>query len=771
MGAMSSLVRVWWPVVATALAAILGGLLALADAGTASAIVWGLAIVAVGASLVVEIVGQLRRREPGVDVVALLAMVGALALGELLAGVIIALMLTTGRALEGYADARARRELTALLEGAPSRARRLEGGTVVEVPVDEVRPGDLLVVPSGEAIPVDAVLRSPQAVLDESMLTGESRPVERTTGERLASGAVNAGGPIELRASATAADSTYSGLVRLVEKAQSERAPFVRLADRAAAVFVPVTLVVAAGAWIASGDPVRALAVLVVATPCPLILATPIAITSGISRLARRGVIVKGGGALEHLARTRTILLDKTGTVTTGRPRVLDIEPIEGDDTEEIIRLAASLEQLSSHVFAAALVRHATERGIELSFPSEVEESAGSGITGVVDGRRVRLGGASYAHGGPLPAAARAAARRAAVEGLSAVYVSADGVLLGALLLEDPLRAEAVRTVRGLRRAGVRNVVLLTGDRADVGELVGDAVDVDRVLAERRPEDKVDAVVQARADGVTVMVGDGVNDAPALATADVGIAMGGRGATASSEAADMVVTVDRFDRVLESLLVARRTRRIAWQAIYVGMGAAALAMVFAAAGALPPVMGALVQEAIDVVAILIALRALSGGRGAAQRPAGDLVELSGELRAEHAVLQAGLERLRTLADQIDELPPTAARQELRELAAFLAGEVMTHERAEDRELYPLMAGTSAEDALDPLRHTHREIFRLIRLFDSAVAELPAAGPSAEDLPELRRLMYGLHAVLRLHIAQEEELFGLLDLPEPAPTSV
>jgi heavy metal translocating P-type ATPase len=758
--ALHPLVRAWWPTAASFAAVLLGGVLALLGRSGAADLVWGVSIAAVTISLVVEIGQQLRRRQPGVDVIALLAMVGAILLGEFLAGAIIAWMLTTGRSLEDQADTRARRELTALVDAAPRRAYRRRDGTVEEVPVGEVSPGDVVVVRPGELVPVDGVLLSERAVLDESTLTGESRPVEREQADRVASGALNAGSPIELRATATEADSTYQGLVRLVEQAQAERPPIARLADRVAFWFVPFTLLVAGAAWALSGDPVRALAVLVVATPCPLILATPIAITSGMSRMAQRGMIVKGGGALETLARAEIVLLDKTGTITAGQPRVLEVETFADIDTDTIVRLAASLDQVSAHVFAPAIVRQARDRELQLTFPTEVTELPGMGIEGRVDGLDVRIGRADWLVEGALPPAARAVKRRTGVEGSSAVFVAVDGELAGAVLLEDPIRAEAVRTVRGLRRRGARQVIMVTGDRVEVAELVGGAVDVDGVLAERSPADKVDAVRQARARGVTVMVGDGVNDAPALAHADLGVAMGGRGATASSEAADVVIVVDRFDRLEEAMAVAQRTRRIAWQSIQLGMGLAVVAMLFAAVGLLTPVAGALVQEAIDVAAILSALRALRGGRAVVPRP--ELGELSLRLRAEHRQLQGGIDELRTVADNLETLEPAAAVAALQEVDRFLRDDLVPHELAEEHDAYPLLAVTAdAQDPTPPLRHTHREIIRLSRLFSDTAAAIDGA-PAEADLPELRRLLYGLYAVLRLHMAQEEEAFGIFD---------
>ncbi|HYW22746.1 MAG TPA: heavy metal translocating P-type ATPase [Terriglobales bacterium] len=589
-----------------------GGVAWLAGEHAAADLVWAVVTALALIPLAVSVVQDLLRRRPGVDLIALLAMSAALGLGQALAGAVVALMLSGGLALEAHAGARARRELSALLARAPRSVRRHSGGALESVPIEEVRRGDLLLVATGEVLPVDGVAVT-AVVLDESALTGESRPVERGAGAVVRSGAVNAGAPFELRAVATADESTYAGIVRLVREAQASKAPFERIADRYALVFLPLALAVAVGAWLLSGDPVRALAVLVVATPCPLILAAPVAIVAGISREARRGLIVKGGGALETLARARVVVLDKTGTLTAGAPRVAGVELFDSRPADEVLRLAASLDQVSPHVFAAAVVSAAAERGQALSIPDHVEEHPGTGIRGVVDGSRVALGHAAWvAGGGALPPAAAALRRRCAVEGTSSVFVAVDGDLAGALLLDDPVRDDAPGAIRELRRAGVRRVVLATGDHPDVAAQVAAAVGADAVLADQTPAQKVDAVRRERAAGVTVMVGDGVNDAPALAAADVGVAMGARGATASSEAADVVMTVDRLDRLAEGVGIARRTRAIAVQSVVAGMSLSICAMAVAAAGFLPPVAGAVLQEGIDVLVIVNALRALSG---------------------------------------------------------------------------------------------------------------------------------------------------------------
>jgi heavy metal translocating P-type ATPase len=740
----------------------LGGMLWAAGAREAANVAWAATTIVGILPLAYSVAIDLLHRETGVDVIALLAMAGALAFGEYLAGAVIALMLSSGRSLEAYADARARRELSSLLERAPRTVHRYLGEELESIPIGEARPGDLLLVKQGEVVPVDGILVSENCVLDESALTGESRPVERSKGEPLRSGALNAGASFALRATATAEASTYSGIVRLIEEAEKQKAPFVRLADRYALLFVPVTLVIAAGAWILTGDPVRALAVLVVATPCPLILAVPIAIVAGISRAARRGIIVKGGGALETLARGSVLLFDKTGTLTSGIPDVADIEVFAGVDPEELLRLAASLDQVSPHVLGAAIVRAARQRGLSLSFPVDVHEEPGSGIEGTVDGRPVSLGKASWVSGGGgLPARARDIRRRSAMEGSSAVFVAVDGEVAGGLILDDPIRPDTPRVIRTLRRAGIKRVVMVTGDHPDVAESVGISIGVDRILSERDPADKVDAVKAESDGGVTIMVGDGVNDAPALAAADVGVAMGARGATASSEAADVVLVVDRLDRLAEAIRVAKRSRGIAVQSVLIGMGLSFGGMLLGAVGLLPVVGGALFQEAIDVAVILNALRALSGGRAARQR-AGLGSNVGDRFRDEHREFMPWLAKIRTVADRLETYSPVEARGELQQVRWFLTERLPQHEEEEEAAVYPVVSKLmGGDDPMGTMARAHLEIDHLSRVFVHLVDDVPGEGPAPEDLVDLRRVLYGLHAILRLHFAQEEEAYSWL----------
>jgi len=700
-------------------------------------------------------VGAIRRRQLSVDVIAVLALAGALAVNEPFAGAMITVMLASGQLLEARAAARARRELSLLVERAPRTARRLVEGGVVEIPVDDVVVGDLLLVGTGEIVPVDGRLRS-IAVLDESALTGEPLPVERLTGNDVRSGVVNAGKAINLVATALAAESTYAGVVRLVEQAQASSAPFVRAADRFAVLFVPLTLILAGASWVLSGDAVRAVAVLVVATPCPLLLAAPIAIMSGLSRAAQVGVVIKGGGALERLAAGHVMAFDKTGTLTQGHPVLADVITADDEmDADEVLRLAASLDQVSAHVLASAIVSGGTRRGLALEMPDDVQEVHGYGLEGTVGSHRVKLGKASWIVGDPAPPWARQAKRRADLDGSLTVFVSIDDQAAGALFLEDRIRPDSPRMVRTLRMAGITRVVLVTGDRADIADMVGRIVGVDTVLADCDPADKLAAIQRESAHGATIMVGDGINDAPALAAAGVGVALAARGATASSEAADVVLTVDRVDALADAILIARRSKAIALQAVLIGMGLSLAAMAVAAFGLLPPAAGAVVQEVIDVLAIGIALRGVLPGKvhTIAMAPADVATAL--RLRAEHDAVLPLIEKIRSSADGLSTRSCDLAP--VRGLLDRLEGELLPHERADEELLLPLLGralgGTEATAALS---RTHAEIEHQVRKLRMLLVGLDRENTQPEDVVELRRLLYGLYAVLRLHNAQEEE---------------
>ncbi len=592
----------------TALGGLAGGI-ALWAGGRAdlAAWVWSAGTLPVLAGLAVEIVQSLRRGEVGLDIVAALSMSAALGFGEALAAAVVALMYSGGTFLEAFAEARARREMHALLSHVPRAALLRQNGTLREVALEAVAVGDVLMIRQGDVVPVDGTVEAGQAVLDQSALTGEAMPLRHDAGDPVMSGAVNAGAAFTLTATRVAADSTYAGIVRLVEAAQAAKAPMSRLADRYSLGFLALTVLIAGVAWWLTGDPIRAVAVLVVATPCPLILAVPVALVAGLSRAARFGVLIKGAGALETMARVKVLILDKTGTLTEGRPKLVSVLPENGFSDDEVLRLAGGLDQVSKHPIAQAVVAEARARGLVLALPEAAQEVPGEGVTGRIEGRLAAVGGAGFVlrHVGGDGGDGGAGGT-----GEVTVALAVDGRLAGHLVFADPLRADTALLLAALRARGLRRIVLATGDRAEVARAVTAGLGFDAIETEMTPEQKVRLVLSERAHGPVMMVGDGVNDAPALAAADLGVAMGARGAAASAEAADVVLLVDRLDRVLPGIVVAQGARAIALQSVVAGIGLSVAGMIAAAFGLISPVEGALLQEVIDVAVILNALRAL-----------------------------------------------------------------------------------------------------------------------------------------------------------------
>ncbi|MFR9799105.1 heavy metal translocating P-type ATPase [Streptomyces sp. MS06] len=744
--------------VVTAAALTAGGIAWLTGASGAADLCWAVGTVAAIVPAVGWVLGQLRRGRAGVDLIAVLALGGTLAVGEYLAGALIALMLATGRTLEAAAQRRASHDLRALLERAPRTARRRQDGEVLSVPTADVAVGDLLVVGPGEVVPVDGRLVGSGAALDESALTGEPPAVRRAEGEAVCSGVVNAGAAFELQATAVEADSTYAGIVRLARRAGAESAPVVRLADRYAAWFLPVSVAVAGLAWLVSGSAVRAVAVLVVATPCPLLLAAPVAVVSGLSRASRMGVVIRDGGALENLGRARTLLLDKTGTLTGGRPRVVDV--VAGPDwrPDRVLGLAASVDRYSPHVLARAIVAAARERGLRPDEPEDVTERPGLGAEGTVAGHRLAVG--RLDPDVPPSAWMRAVDNRALLDGAAVAWLTVDGRAVGAVLLRDPPRPDVPRTLRRLRAAGIHRLVMLTGDRDEPAREVGAVLGLDEVRAGLSPAGKVAAVHEERDRAVTAMLGDGVNDAPALAAADIGVAMGARGATASSEAADVVLTTDRVDRLADAVVLAVRVRRIAVQSALGGMLLSLAAMAAAAAGLLPPAVGALLQEGIDVAVILNALRALRADRGTGpelQPAARDLIR---RFAAEHDDLQDVLEAVRAAADRLSDSSGPEALASVAQVHRLLTERLLPHEYAEEHQLYPALASVlGGPEATSTMSRAHAEIERLARRIATHLALAGSSGSvAAEQLDDLRACLYGLHSVLRLHFVQEEEAY-------------
>ncbi|GAA2230714.1 heavy metal translocating P-type ATPase [Promicromonospora sukumoe] len=588
----------------TATAVVLATVLVLQARGEPATARW-VATAWVAGFIVWTLMGMVRdvlRGHVGLDVLAVVAMVATLAVQEYVASLVIVLMLAGGEALEDFAARRARRDLTALLDRSPRTAHLLAGG---DVPVDDVAVGDVLLVRPGEIVPVDGALLT-AGTFDESSLTGESLPVSRETGDEVLSGAVNGTRAVRLRAARRSSDSQYQQIVALVAAAQESRAPVVRLADRFAVPFTAVSLVLAGAAWTISGDPVRFAEVLVLATPCPLLIAAPVAFLSGLSRAAGLGVIMKGGTVVEQLARLRSAAFDKTGTLTQGRPDLVAVRPATGFAADDVLRLAASAEQYSSHVFADSVRRAAAARGLDLLAADDAEEVATRGVAARVAGRSVVVGKPAY-----VRSVAPDTSDAVLGPGQAAAYVAVDGRFAGVVVLADDPRPESAAVVSWLRANGVEHVTMLTGDARATAESVAGQVGIDDVRAELLPGEKV-RIAAGLAPRPLMMVGDGVNDAPVLAASDVGVAMGARGATAAGDAADVVLLVDSLGRLVDAVSVGRHTLRTALSAIWLGIGLSIAPMIVAMTGAIPAVTGALVQELVDLATILYALRALGG---------------------------------------------------------------------------------------------------------------------------------------------------------------
>lgn len=597
-----------YPVVVATLAALLGTLLMLA-AGMGEPARWIASIFAllVATQLGWGMVKDILKGHWGIDILAFTAILATVFVGEWIAALIICLMVSGGEALEDYAQQRATRSLSELMNRVPTRAQIIDAsGSIREVELAEVVEGDTVMVKPAEILPVDGVLLDAEAEFDESSLTGESLPVHKLTGEALMSGAVNGNTAIRMRATASAENSQYARIVELVKEASESRAPVVRLADRYAVPFTLLAYLIAGCAWWFSGDPVRFAEVLVVATPCPLLIAAPVAFMGGMSRAAKSGVIVKDGGTLERLAAVKSAAFDKTGTLTRGTPILRAIHVEIGFAKDELLALAAAAEQYSTHVLAASIVAQARARGLHIAAVSEASEAAANGVSALVEGRRVLVGKPAW-----VDSKVQGLVRHVPEPGESCVYVGIDGVFAGVMVLADELRPDALATLEQLRVLGVQEMVMLTGDQQATADHIAKELGLDIVHAECLPADKVTKVGELKHRPV-LMVGDGINDAPVLAAAEVGIAMGARGSTAASQSADVVIMTEHISQVANAVRIGRDTVRIALQSIWLGIIFSLVLMLIAATGALPAVFGALSQEVVDLVAILSALRALKG---------------------------------------------------------------------------------------------------------------------------------------------------------------
>ena len=608
---------------AAAALAIVAGVLVRYGLGNppAAHAIWRISLVLTATPLLWRLAGRIRRGQFATDIVASLAILGAIALDQPLAGLVVVLMQSGGESLEVYAAGRASRAVRALEEAAPRVAHRLTDAGVEDLPVDAVAPGDRLLVRPGEMIPCDAVVLDGDSHVDTSSLTGEAVPIRASAGVAFPSGSLNLEGPITLRATAAARESQYARIVDLVRSAQEQKAPMQRMADRYATWFTPVTLAACLVAWLASGDSTRVLAVLVVATPCPLILATPVALIGGINLAARQGLIFRSGTALEQLGGVTAAIFDKTGTLTIGRPRVRTVLAVPPWTEAEVLRLAASVEQGSGHLLARTVVEAGEEAGLSLSEPRGVVEAPGRGVSGRVGAHQVSIGARSFI-GELHPDTETAMAAFAVAEGRSDVlraWVTVDGAWAGTVDYADQLRPGLAELFATLGAAGVRRTILLSGDTQANADAVARSVGIPTAFGDLLPPDKVATVRELLAEGERVlMVGDGTNDAPALSAATVGVVLAAHGGGIAAEAADVVLLADDLTLVAAGIAISRRTVRIARLSIWAGLGLSGVAMVAAAAGYVPPTLGAVLQEAIDVAAIMNALRAAAPARGLAR---------------------------------------------------------------------------------------------------------------------------------------------------------
>lgn len=548
---------------------------------------------------------DLRSGRYGIDILAATAIVASVILGQYWAAIVVVVMLTGGEALEDYAHHRAQAELDALLEHAPQKAKVIRKGKTQEVPVSELRTGDKIAIHAGDVVPVDAVIIEGAASFNEASLTGESLPQPKQQDDSLLSGSINLDGSVMAKVTATAENSQYQQIIKLVRSAAASQAPFVRLADRYAIPFTLLAYALAIGVWVYSGQAIRFLEVIVVATPCPLLLAAPIALISGMARASRYGIIVKTGSALERLAEAKSIAFDKTGTLTRGELVVEQVTAYGAFTKDEVLTLAASLEQSSNHIVAQAIISKAKEQELKLSKAKRVREASGLGLMSTLKGKEILVGRLQLLEDNDVVLPANF--KRDGIK-QSVVYAAVDGVLAGAITLKDELRPEAKITLERLRELGIKETIMVTGDNQATAKEIARQLGISHVHAEALPADKLHILDEIKARPMA-FVGDGVNDAPILTAADIGIALGAKGSTAASESADMVIMLDDVSRVAIAVIIAKRTFQIARQSILYGIGLSLLLMVVFATGKFSPLSGAIIQEVVDVVVIFNALRA------------------------------------------------------------------------------------------------------------------------------------------------------------------
>lgn len=540
----------------------------------------------------------------GIDILAATAIVASVLLGEYWAAIVVVIMLTGGESLENYADHKALKELDGLLEKAPISAHLLKNKKLVDVKVKELRVGELIVIKPGELVPVDSIITEGISSFDESSLTGESLPITKKVGQKLLSGSVNIEGSITAKVLATSENSQYQQIIQLVKSASASKSPFVRLADRYSIPFTIISYVIAITVWILSGHAIRFLEVIIVATPCPLLLAAPIALISGMGRASRHGIIVKTGGALEKLAEVKTIAFDKTGTLTKGILSVKDIHLVSSKDKNEVLNLAASLEQYSSHIIAESIVKEAKDKDMKLAKIKGLKEIPGKGLKANLKNDQILVGKVELLQESEINVPEKIINKLNSTN----VFVAKNDQILGYITLEDSLREESKKTINQLKHQGVNHLIMVTGDNQRTAERIASKIGIKEIFANALPSEKLNRI-EALENRPVAFVGDGINDAPVLTASDIGIALGVRGSTAASESADMVIMLDDVSRVAYAHRIAKRTFSVAKQSILAGIALSVVLMIVFATGKFPPLYGAILQEVVDVTVIFNALRA------------------------------------------------------------------------------------------------------------------------------------------------------------------
>ena len=551
-------------------------------------------------SLLAEIASDFKSGRYGVDILAVIAVVSTILIGDIWAEWMILVMMTGGQTLEDYATGQADKELRSLLSNSPTIANKIVNNELVSVDVEQLKIGDHVLIKPGEQVPVDGKVVSGESSFDQSSLTGESVPVAKKTGDELMSGSINGSVAVEMAVTKKASDSEYQTIVSLVESSQAKPAKFVKMADRYSVPFTIISLVIGIAAWIHSGNPVNFAEVMVVASPCPLLIAAPVALVSGMSSMSKHHIIVKSGPTLEKLATAKTFAFDKTGTLTENQLVIDEIIPANNSSysPETLQSYATSVEQQSSHIIANSLVNVADKNLLKPA--TNIKESTGQGISGIVEGHLVKVGKLDYVK----------PQEKAATVNATAVYISIDDKYAGYITFKDQVRPESAETIARLKRQSGAHIMMLTGDHKDVADKIGQTVGVHDIRYSLLPAEKIAAIKNVPQDQrPVVMTGDGINDAPSLSAADVGIAMGAKGASAASESADAIIMVNDLSKINDAVAISKHTMKVANIDVLTAITIVVIIELIAFTGIIPAFWGAILQELVDMISISLALLA------------------------------------------------------------------------------------------------------------------------------------------------------------------